>query len=121
MVCSPWEPIFGTAAIEAMACGLAVVANGTGGLADSVVDKVTGVHVRPRNPRDLAAMLRHKPMCEQLGAAGRDRATARYSGDQVAAETLHAYCRAGAPDPAVLAQETAIAERKRASRASSRA
>jgi len=124
MVCSPWEPIFGTAAIEAMACGLAVVANGTGGLADSVVDRVTGVHVRPRKPRDLAAMLRrmlhHKPMCEQLGASGRDRATARYAWDQVAAETLHAYRRAGAPDPAVLAQETATAERKRASRASSR-
>ena len=124
MICSPWEPIFGTAAIEAMACGLAVVANGTGGLADSVVDRVTGVHVRPRKPRDLAAMLRrmlrHKPMCEQLGAAGRDRATARYSWDQVAAETLHAYRRAGAPDPAVLAEEEATAERKRASRASSR-
>lgn len=80
MVCSPWEPIFGMAALQAMACGLAVVANGMGGLVDSVVDKVTGIHVKPRKPRELAGalrrMLRHKPTCEQLGAAGRDRAMA---------------------------------------------
>lgn len=124
MVCSPWEPVFGVAALEAMACGLAVVANATGGLVDTVVDKVTGVHVTPRRPRELAGtlrqMLRHKPTCEQLGAAGRDRATARYSWDRIATETLQAYRRAGAPDPAVLAQEAAIAERKRASRAASR-
>lgn len=124
MVCSPWEPIFGIAALEAMACGLAVVANGTGGLLDTVVDKVTGIHVAPRKPRELASalrrMLNHKPTCEQLGAAGRDRAAARYSWDRIATETLQAYRRAGAPDPAVLAQEAAVAERKRASRAASR-
>lgn len=121
LVCSPWEPVFGIAALEAMACGLAVVANMTGGLVDTVVDRVTGVHVRPRKPRDLAAALRgtlrHQPTCEQLGAAGRDRATARYSWERIATETLLAYRRAGAPDPAVLAREAAIAERKRASRA----
>jgi D-inositol-3-phosphate glycosyltransferase len=121
MVCSPWEPVFGMAALEAMACGLAVVANATGGLVDTVVDKVTGVHVTPRRPRELAAalrrMLHHKPTCEQLGAAGRDRAAARYSWPRIATETLLAYRRAGAPDPEVLAQEAAVAERKRASRA----
>lgn len=124
MVCSPWEPVFGIAALEAMACGLAVVANQTGGLIDTVVDKVTGVHVKPRKPRELAGtlrgMLRHKPTCEQLGAAGRDRAAARYSWERIATETLQAYRLAGAPDPEVLAQEAAIAERKRASRAASR-
>lgn len=124
MVCSPWEPVFGIAALEAMACGLTVIANETGGLVDTVVDKVTGVHVKPRKPRELAGtlrrMLRHKPTCEQLGAAGRDRATARYSWDRIATETLQAYRLAGAPDPEVLAQEAAIAERKRASRAASR-
>lgn len=101
MVCSPWEATFGIAALQAMACGVAVVANGLGGLADTVVEKVTGIHVTPRKPRELAAALRrmlsHKAMCEQLGAAGRDRATARYSWARVAVETVHAYGRAGAP------------------------
>jgi D-inositol-3-phosphate glycosyltransferase len=120
MVCSSWEGTFGMAAVEAMACGLAVVANRTGGLVDTVVDKVTGIHVAPRRPRELAAALRrmlsHKATCEQLGAAGRDRATARYSWDRVAAETVYAYQRAGATDPAVLAHEAAEAARKRGTR-----
>ena len=117
MVCSPWEAIFGTAALEAMACGLAVIANRTGGLADTVVHQVTGIHVTPRKPRELAAALRrmlsHKAMCEQQGAAGRDRVTARYAWNRVATETVHAYRRAGATDPEVLAQEAATAARKR--------
>lgn len=117
MVCSTWEPEFGVAALEAMACGLAVIANSTGGLVDTVVDRVTGVHVRPRKPRELAAALRqllsYRSIAEQLGAAGRDRATARYSWERVAIETLHAYRRAGVTDPSVLEQETVAAARKR--------
>jgi glycosyltransferase involved in cell wall biosynthesis len=116
MVCSAWEPAFGVPALEAMACGLAVIANSTGGLVDTVVDRVTGIHVRPRKPRELATargLLSHRSTYEQLGAAGRDRATARYSWERVAIETLHAYRRAGVTDPAVLEQETAAAARKR--------
>jgi glycosyltransferase involved in cell wall biosynthesis len=120
MVCSSWESNFGMAAVEAMACGLAVVANRTGGLVDTVVDKVTGIHVAPRRPRELAAALRrllgHKATCEQLGAAGRDRATARYSWDRVATETVYAYQHAGVTDPEVLARDAAEAARKRATR-----
>jgi glycosyltransferase involved in cell wall biosynthesis len=94
-----------------------VVANSTGGLVDTVVDGVTGIHVRPRKPRELATALRrllsHRTTCEQFGAAGRDRATARYSWERVAVETLHAYRRAGVTDPAVREQETVVAARKR--------
>jgi glycosyltransferase involved in cell wall biosynthesis len=107
LVCSPWESVFGVPALEAMACGVAVVANRLGGLTDTVVDNVTGTHVTPRKPRELAAavlrMLTHKALCEQQGAAGRDRACARYSWARVAADTVHAYQRAGATEavPAV--------------------
>lgn len=43
----PGEEDFGILPVEAMACGLPVVALGAGGALDSVVDGVTGVHVRP--------------------------------------------------------------------------
>jgi glycosyltransferase involved in cell wall biosynthesis len=117
VVCSPWEESFGLAAVEAMACGVAVVANGRGGLADTVVDTVTGTQVTPRRPRALATalnrLLSRNAIREQQGAAGRDRAAARYSWSRVAAETLHAYRRAGRADPADLAREAAVAARKR--------
>jgi glycosyltransferase involved in cell wall biosynthesis len=116
MVCSPRKAIFGTAALEAMACGIAVVANGTGGLADTVVHDVTGTHVAPRKPRELAVALQRtlfrRAIREQQGAAGRDRAAARYSWDRVATETTHAYRLAGAIDPAVQAKEAAAARRR---------
>ena len=105
VVCTPWEPMFGVAALEAMACGVAVVANRLGGLADTVVHNVTGTHVTPRKPRELAAkllrLLHHKALCEQQGAAGRDRAWARFSWAHVAADTVYAYHRAGVADPAL--------------------
>jgi glycosyltransferase involved in cell wall biosynthesis len=120
MVCSPWEATFGVGALEAMASGIAVVANGMGGLADTVVHEVTGTQVAPRKPRELATalhwLLAHPAIREQRGAAGRDRAAARYSWHRIAVETMHAYRRAGATDPAMLAREAAEAARKRGTR-----
>lgn len=102
VVCTPWYESFGTVALEAMACGVPVVASAVGGLADTVVDGVTGRLVPPRKPRELAAVLRHllahRTQREQFGAAGRDRASTRYSWDRVAAETVRSYERAGATD-----------------------
>jgi glycosyltransferase involved in cell wall biosynthesis len=107
VVCSPWEAVFGVAALEAMACGVAVVANRIGGLVDTVVDRVTGTHVTPRKPRELAATLQrlfhHPTLLEQQGGAGRDRAWARYSWQRIATDTMNVYRRAGVADPAVLA------------------
>lgn len=97
VVCSPWTASFGIAAVEAMACGVAVVANGIGGLADTVVHGVTGVQVPPRRPRELAAALRRmlsqRVTREHLGAAGRDRAAARYSWSFIATQAENAYQR----------------------------
>jgi glycosyltransferase involved in cell wall biosynthesis len=97
VVCSPQTASFGIAAVKAMACGVPVVANGVGGLADTVVHRVTGMQVTPRRPRELAATLRgllgQRVTREQLGASGRDRAAARYSWRFIAGQTAHVYQR----------------------------
>jgi len=92
VVCAPWYEPFGIVPLEAMACGVPVVASAVGGLTDTVVDGVTGLHVPPRRPVELAAAL--LPLLEdserrrRLGAAGAHRARERYGWDRVAAATL---------------------------------
>jgi D-inositol-3-phosphate glycosyltransferase len=95
VVCTPWYEPFGIVPLEAMACGIPVVASSVGGLIDTVVHGVTGVHVPPRDPGAisgaLAALLIDHARIRRLGAAGRDRVESRFSWDQVAADTERAY------------------------------
>jgi glycosyltransferase involved in cell wall biosynthesis len=102
VLCTPWRPRFGVAALEASACGVAVVANNTGGLTDTVVDGVTGLLVAPHQPRALAAavgqLLAQPARREQFGATGRDRASSLYSWHQIAVETLNTYRLVGITD-----------------------
>ena len=95
VVCVPWYEPFGMVPLEAMACGRPVVASAVGGLTDTVVDGVTGVHVPPRQPRALAVALRRLlgsgAMGEAFGTAGRERAEVRYGWTQVATATAAVY------------------------------
>ena len=95
VVCAPWYEPFGITPLEAMACGIPVVASAVGGLIDTVVHGKTGLHVPPRDPRSLAAavteLILNPAYARRLGAAGRQRANARYSWDRVAADTEKAY------------------------------
>jgi phosphoheptose isomerase len=95
VVCVPWYEPFGIVPLEAMACGVPVVASAVGGLLDTVVDDVTGIHVPPRSPERLAEVLRtllaDRALRERLGRAGAERASDRYSWDRIAEETLETY------------------------------
>jgi glycosyltransferase involved in cell wall biosynthesis len=100
VACVPWYEPFGIVPLEAAACGVPVVASAVGGLIDTVVDGVTGVHVPPRCPERIAEALRELLGDEahraQLGAAAARRAR-RYSWSRIADATLRAYATVSAP------------------------
>jgi glycosyltransferase involved in cell wall biosynthesis len=87
---------FSLPAIEAMACGVALVAT-TGGALPEVVgtDGETGLLVPPDDPGALAAaigrLLDDEALRRRLGAAGRERALGRFTWEVTAAGTADQY------------------------------
>jgi glycosyltransferase involved in cell wall biosynthesis len=100
VVCTPWYEPFGITPLEAMACGVPVVAAAVGGLTDSVVHGTTGLLIPPRDPAALAAaasrLLADPAMRAAFGKAGVRRAHRWYSWPRVAAQTESVYLRLGA-------------------------
>jgi glycosyltransferase involved in cell wall biosynthesis len=96
-VCSPWYEPFGIVPLEAMACGVPVVASAVGGMLDTVIDGVTGAHVPPRDPGALAEviglLLETPSRRAELARAGLERVRTRYSWDRVAIDTAAVYQR----------------------------
>lgn len=78
----PWYEPFGLAPLEAMACGVPVVASAVGGHLDSVQDGVTGALVPPRDPGKLAQVvvdLLNDPDRSCYGKAAAERTRARFA------------------------------------------
>lgn len=74
---------FGLAALEAMGCGVPVVASKVGGLPELVLDGETGLLVPPEDDAAFAAallrVLRDRALAARLGAAGRARAVSAFN------------------------------------------
>jgi glycosyltransferase involved in cell wall biosynthesis len=95
LAAAPWYEPFGLTPLEAMACGVPVVASAVGGLLDTVVDGVTGDLVPPRDPRALGgalrALLRDDVRRRSYAAAALDRARSAYSWPRAALQVECVY------------------------------
>lgn len=89
-----YEP-FGIVPLEAMACGVPVVASAVGGHLDTVVDRRTGRLVPVGEPEALAAavteILDSPETGAEMGWTGRRRVLANYGWERVAQRTAEVY------------------------------
>jgi glycosyltransferase involved in cell wall biosynthesis len=104
LVTGAWYEPFGITPVEAMACGVPVVATDVGGHRDTVVPGVTGDLVRPRAAVEMARAVRHllerDDLRAEYGAAGRRRAKQFYDWSTVVDRTEAVYrAAAGAVVP----------------------
>ncbi|MBO3753062.1 glycosyltransferase [Streptosporangiaceae bacterium NEAU-GS5] len=85
----------GMVALEAMACGVPVIASAVDAHLDSVIHGVTGYLVGVNRQADLVGRVREllgdRTMRTAIGYAGVDRARSRYSLERISAELLRVY------------------------------
>ncbi len=89
---------FPNAVLEAMACGLPVVASAVGGVSEVVQHGHTGFLVPPRNPEALAdrlcSLLTQPALAATWGARGRELVETRYSFDRMVTSITRLYDQA---------------------------
>ena len=85
----------GVALLEALACGVPVIASNVGGIPDLIEDRVSGRLVAPGDSHALGAamteLLADAALRRQLGAAGRQRVLADFSIEQMVDGNLNVY------------------------------
>lgn len=84
---SIFEP-FGMTALEAMACGRAVVASKFGGIKNVILSGENGILIDPSNHKEFAEvmirLLREPEVAEQMGLRGRETIQRSYSWEAIA-------------------------------------
>lgn len=94
VVPSIYEP-FGMTALEALACQCPVVASRTGGLRETIKDKVNGLLVEPEDALDLAqslmTLLSDARLRIRLGEEGRRRLSTEYTWPGIARRVMKLY------------------------------
>lgn len=100
--------------MEAMACGLPVVAMETGEIPYLVEDGKTGFVVRQEDERMLAervsCLLSDDELCLRMGEAAREKAKREFTLERLVSETLAAYRVAGWKDEVVDGHSMAMGE-----------
>jgi alpha-1,6-mannosyltransferase len=83
---------FGLIVLEAMACGLPVVATNGGGVAE-LVDRDTGILAEPNSVDSLAGAIEaiYQRDMARMGQAARRKATDRYDWDEILPQVLGRY------------------------------
>jgi len=104
VVSTPWYEPFGAVPLEAMACGVPVVATAVGGHLDTVQPERTGLLVEPNDPAAIATAVRrllsNPSLRHRMGEEAVALARERFSWEQVARSTLDVYEQfTGAHDP----------------------
>ncbi|GAA4581593.1 glycosyltransferase family 1 protein [Micromonospora coerulea] len=108
LVAAPWYEPFGLTPLEGMACGVPVIGTNVGGIADTVIDGLTGDLVPPRDPRALGTAIRRlladKVRRFAYATAALDRIRSRYSWKRCAEQLGAVYATVATiarPAPAV--------------------
>jgi glycosyltransferase involved in cell wall biosynthesis len=102
----------GTALLDAMACGLPIVATRAGGIPEIVDDEVTGALVPVRDHHAMAAaivrLLNDTALARRMGEAGFARVRERFTVERMVEQTAAVYARvAGRPRAADTARPSA--------------
>jgi teichuronic acid biosynthesis glycosyltransferase TuaC len=83
------------ALLEAMACGLPIVATRAGGIPEVVTDRKSGILINPQDCNSLSNtieyLLDHEAVARQMGAAGKQYVEANFSWEHNARETIEIY------------------------------